>query len=139
MTPFVPPKRKLYELLGLVGFDLLVYLLFPNLDAVILFSLGFIWNWAASNDLSHIFENRRYRFSMLKAVLRMQELALRPFKNMPLIVQKIAAVIPAGLFWTFVIFVNESEMPWWATFLGSITFELLQIELKFIKRQKETL
>lgn len=139
MKPFSPPKRKLFDLLGLVIISGVFYLLYPSIDAVILFILGFIWNWSVSIDLSLLFENRRYRFSMLKTVIGIQQAALKPFENMPLFVRKFVAILPAGIFWTVVIFINDSVMPWWATFIGSLAFELIQIELKFAKGQKETL
>lgn len=136
MSTFIPPKRKMFELLLLPVFLGIFYFLYPRIEGVTLFAFGFIWNWSASNDLGVLFQNKRYRMSMLKTVVNLQDLALKPFKKAPVIFQKIVKVFPAGIFWTLVIFVNESEMPWWATFLGSIVFELLQIELNFIKKQK---
>jgi hypothetical protein len=137
MMSFIPPKRKLFEIMMLPVFLGVFYLVYPNVDALILFSFGFIWNWSASNDLSLIFENKRYRMSMLKLVVNLQNLILKPFQWAPKIIQKLVQVLPAGIFWTLVIYLNESNMPWWATFLGSLVFELLQIELTFIRSQKE--
>lgn len=136
MSTFIPPKRKMFELFLLPVFLGIFYFLYPRIEGVTLFAFGFIWNWSASNDLGVLFQNKRYRMSMLKTVVNLQDLALKPFKKAPVIVQKMVKVFPAGIFWTLVIFVNESEMPWWATFLGSIAFELLQIEMNFIKKQK---
>ena len=137
MSTIVPPKRKMIELGIMLILAAVFYLIHPNFDAVMLFVFGFVWNWSASNDLTAVFENRRYRMSMLKFVVNMQNLILKPFGWAPEFVKRIVKVLPAGIFWSMVIFVNESEMPWWATFVGSIAFELLQIELNFIKRQKE--
>lgn len=137
MSPIVPPKRKLVELGIMLILAAVFYLIHPNFDAVMLFVFGFVWNWSASNDLTAVFENRRYRMSMLKFVVNMQNLILKPFGWAPEFVKRIVKVLPAGIFWSMVIFVNDSDMPWWATFVGSIAFELLQIELNFIKRQKE--
>lgn len=137
MNQIVPPKRKMIELGIMLILAAVFYLIHPSTDAVMLFVFGFVWNWSASNDLNAIFENRRYRMSMLKFVVNMQNLILKPFGWAPEFVKRIVKVLPAGIFWSMVIFVNDSEMPWWATFIGSIAFELLQIELNFIKRQKE--
>ncbi len=139
MNLIVPPKRKMVELGIMLIMAAVFYLIHPSTDAVMLFIFGFVWNWSASNDLNAIFENRRYRMSMLKFVVNMQNLILKPFGWAPEFVKRMLKVLPAGVFWSMVIFVNESEMPWWATFIGSIAFELLQIELNFIKRQKEVL
>lgn len=137
MTTFIPPKRKMIELFLLPVFLGIFYLIYPSLEAITLFAFGFIWNWSASNDLGLLFQNKRYRMSMLKTVVNLQDLFLKPFKKAPVFIQKMVKVLPAGVFWSLVIYVNESEMPWWATFLGSIVFELLQIEMSFIKKQKQ--
>lgn len=137
MTPMVPPKRKMIELGIMLILAGVFYLIYPNTDAVMLFVFGFVWNWSASNDLSALFENKRYRMSMLKLVVNLQNMVLKPFGWAPEFVKRIVKVLPAGIFWTMVIFINDSDMPWWATFIGSAAFELLQIELNFIKRQKE--
>jgi hypothetical protein len=112
------------------------YFFYPRMEGVVLFIFGFIWNWCASIDLDPLYENRRYRFSMLCTVRNIQKLCLKPFIRLPVYLQKIIAVFPAGIFWWMVIFINQSDMPWWATFIGSATFEILQIELKFIKENK---
>ncbi len=137
MTPMVPPRRKLIELGIMLILAGVFYLIHSDTDAVMLFVFGFVWNWSASNDLSALFENKRYRMSMLKLVVNLQNLILKPFGWAPEFVKRIVKVLPAGIFWSMVIFINDSEMPWWATFIGSAAFELLQIELNFIKRQKE--
>lgn len=137
MTPMVPPKRKMIELGIMLVLAVVFYLIHPSTDAVMLFVFGFVWNWAASNDLSALFENRRYRMSMLKLVVNLQNLILKPFGWAPEFVKKIIKCLPAGIFWSMVIYVNDSEMPFWPAFVGSLAFELLQIELNFIKRQKE--
>lgn len=137
MTSFVPPKRKLIELLVMLILAGVLYLMYPNMDAVVLFLFGFIWNWSASNDLTFYFTNRRNRMSMLRLVVNLQNLILKPFNWAPEIIKRMMKVFPAGVFWFLVIFINESDMPWWPTFLGSIAFELLQIEFDIFKRHKE--
>jgi hypothetical protein len=137
MKPFAPPKRKLYELIVLVVLAAIFYLIHPQVEAIVLFAFGFIWNWAASNDLSVMFENRRYRMSMIKTVVNLQQLILKPFAWAPQFVKNILVILPAGIFWSLVVYLNDSDMPWWSTFLGSLAFELLQIEINFIKKHKE--
>jgi hypothetical protein len=139
MTTFVPPKRKMLELLLLPVLCSIFYVLYPEIDAIILFGFGFVWNWSASNDLNMLFQNKRYRMSMLKLVVNLQNSILKPFAKFPDIIKRMISILPAGLFWTMVLFVNESMMPWWATFIGSIAFEIMQIELKFIRSQKRRL
>lgn len=138
MTTFIPPKKKLFELVIMAVMAGVFYFIHPSLDAVILFVFGFIWNWTASNDLSLLFENRRYRMSMVKLVVNLQNLILKPVEKFPEIVKRIVRILPAGIFWSLVIYLNESEMPWWATFVGSLAFEVMQFELNFIRKHKET-
>lgn len=137
MNKFFIPRRKVIELALLPVFLGVFFLIYPHTEGLVLFAFGFIWNWAASNDLEKLFENKRYRMSMLKLVVNLQNLILRPFEKAPELVKKFLKILPAGIFWTLVIYLNESTMPWWATFLGSLVFELLLIEINFIKRHKE--
>lgn len=119
MTNFMPPKKKLAELfflpLGLVIF----YFIYPHSGALILFSLGFIWNWSASNELVGLADNRRYRMSMLKLVTNLQRNILKPFSWAPEYVKRVIQALPAGTFWFLVISINDAELPWWPTFMGS--------------------
>lgn len=124
---FIAPRRKMLELASLPFFCGILYLVTQNVDVLILFIFGFVWNWSASNELSEIIQNKRYKMSLLKLVVSLQALVLRPFAKLPTVIQRLIAVLPAGTFWSLVIFMNESVMPWWGTFLGSLTFELLQL------------
>lgn len=137
MKSFAPPKRKLFELLIMLVLAVVFYLIYPVFDAIVLFVFGFVWNWAASNELSTLFENKRYRMSLLKTVVNLQNLILTPFTKAPDWVKRILRVLPAGIFWSLVVYMNDSLMPWWATFIGSATFELLQLEMKFLKNRGE--
>lgn len=138
MKAFAPPKRKLFELLIMLVLAGVFYLVYPEFDAIVLFVFGFVWNWAASNELSVLFENKRYRMSLLKMVVNLQNLILTPFAKAPEWVKRILRIFPAGIFWSLVIYMNDSIMPWWATFVGSAVFELLQLELLFLKNRGET-
>lgn len=130
MMLFIPPKRKLLELGVLAVLSLVFFFIYPSFDGLILFVFGFIWNWSASNDLSVLFDNnKRYRFSTLKMVINIQNLFLKPFTSAPEIVKRLIRVLPAGLFWLVVIFINDSIMPWWATFIGSLAYEVLPKEI----------
>jgi hypothetical protein len=138
MNGFFITKRKLFELVVLLCLDGLFYLLWNSLDFVVLFSLGFIWNWVASQEKDILILNsRQYRFSTLKTVFNLQHLILKPFVRMPEAVRLIVRVLPAGIFWFAVILFNESQMPWWAVFFGSLSIELLQLETRLFK-SKET-
>lgn len=137
MNFFAPSKRKLFELLVLCVLAGIFYFFYPFLEGVVLFIFGFIWNWCASIEMDPMFENRRYRFSMLALVRNIQKFFLKPFHDSPEIIRSGVKVLPAGLFWLAVIVINESVMPWWAPFVGSLAFELMQLELKFIRGQKE--
>lgn len=137
MKPFAPPKRKIVEVLVLPVLLIAFYFIHPVLEAMVLFAFGFIWNWSASNDLSVLFESQRYRFSMVKTVFNLQALILKPFGKAPQWVKSVLSIFPAGIFWSLVIYINDSVMPWWATFIGSLCFELVQIEVNFIKKNKE--
>jgi len=139
MNGFFISKRKTFELGLLIFLDFILFVILDSWDIVILFSLGFIWNWVASQEKSIILDNnRRYRFSTLKTVFNLQKLFLKPFSKMPEAVKFIVRIIPAGLFWSAVILFNDSPMPWWAVFLGSLVIELIQLETK-IFGSKETI
>ncbi len=130
MSSFVPPRRKLLELLASLGVAGVVYLIYPNLDAVILFISGFVWNWSASIDPGPLFANRRYRFSMLATVIALQRFVLRPFIGAPELLRRFVALFPAGTFWWIVVIINDSSVPWWFSFFGSLTYEFFQIQLR---------
>lgn len=131
MKGFFVSKRKFAELIILLLLDGLWFLVWNSWDFVILFSLGFIWNWVATQENEIVLPNtRRYRFSTLKTVFNLQNLILRPLANMPEAVKFVARILPAGIFWASVILFNESQMPWWAVFMGSFVLELIQLEKK---------
>lgn len=137
MNSFFIPKKKMLELLVLPIALGLLYIFYPSREAAALLAFGFVWNWSASNDLDHVFQNRRYRMSMLKLVVNLQNLILKPFQKAPEFVKRFLKILPAGLFWMGVTFINESVMPWWAPFLGSLIFELMQFEISIFKKNKE--
>jgi hypothetical protein len=137
MKPFAPTKRKLTELLILGGLTGIFYFFVPRLEAIVLFVFGFIWNWSASVELDPLYEHRSYRFSMLTTVRSLQNLFLKPFTETPFLIQRFISILPAGIFWWMIVYINESMMPWWAPFIGSAAFELTQMELKLIKGEKE--
>ena len=124
-------KRKLAELLIMLFLDVVIFILWDSWDFVILFTLGFVWNWVASQESTLMIENmKRHRFTILKTVFILQNLFLNPLKNMPDFLKFIARLLPAGLFWGGVILFNQSHMPWWAVFIGSLGAELVFLEKK---------
>lgn len=140
MNEFLVPKRKAVELLVLIFLGLVFYFTLRSFDFVILFSLGFIWNWAASQEQQINLKNpRKYKFSTLKTVFNLQNLFLRPFAKLPGSIKFIARILPAGTFWFAVIYFNESQMPWWAVYFGSFALELLVLETKLLKPKEQIL
>lgn len=140
MNGFFISRRKTFELIALMIFNLVAYFLWSSWDFIVLFTFGFIWNWVASQESSiALLETRKYRFSTLKTVFNLQRLFLKPVNSMPESVKLIVRCLPAGIFWTMVIFFNESQMPWWSVFLGSLTLELLQLDKKFLKPKEPSL
>ena len=137
MNSFFVPKKKVAELGIMVILMAGLFFIFGSWETIALFGFGFVWNWSASNDLGPLFDNKRYRMSMLKMVVNLQNLVLKPFRRAPKLIQSFFKIFPAGIFCFLVIFINESTMPWWATFLGSLAFELLQLDLSFLKPRKE--
>ncbi len=134
MSSFFISRRKFFELLALIIIDLVFYFLWDNLDFVILFSFGYVWNWVASQESDVTLGNtKRYRFSTIKTVFNLQNLIVKPFPHLPSMVKTGLKSLPAGMFWTAVIWFNNSQMPWWAVFLGSLSAELAQLESKFFK------
>ncbi len=139
MNGFLISKRKTFELGLLLILDVLFYFVMGSWDFIILFSLGFIWNWVASQEKNIIIENnRRYRFSTLKTVFNLQNLFLKPLSKMPEPLRFVARILPAGLFWSGVIVFNESPMPWWAVFAGSLVIELILLETKILGHKETT-
>src|SRR5690606_37044655 len=98
---------------------------------------GPVWNWAASNDMEILFaNNNRYRMSLLKMVFNFQRWILKPFGWAPEVVKRLIRMLPAGLVWVLAIFIIDIIMPCWATFIGSLAFELTQINLNFLRGPK---
>ena len=131
-----PPKRKLFELVILLSVNLVIYFIWEAFGFMALYSLGFVWNWVASQELPELMDNRRYRYSSVRLVKNLQIMIQSPLVRAPGVVQWIARSLPAGIFWGLVIFLNDSEMPWWATFLGSLSYELLSLEVRSIMRER---
>jgi hypothetical protein len=132
MSFFAISKRKIFEISFLILLDIIFYFLWGSLDFIILFSFGFVWNWVATQEVEVNYGNtRRYRFSTLKTVFNLQNLILKPVRNRPQYIQMIVKILPAGLFWSAVILFNESDMPYWAVFLGSLSLEMMNLENRF--------
>jgi hypothetical protein len=134
MKPFLMERKRVIDLIILLVIVLIIFWIWGHWGFMALFVLGYIWNWVAAQDLSLIFENRRYRFSTLKLVGNLQILFLKPFKSAPLWIRWIVGILPAGVLWSMIIYFNDSQMPWWATFLGSLTFEFVQLEKAFMRK-----
>lgn len=134
-----PSVRKYLELFVMVFLACVFYVFYPQIEGVSLFALGFIWNWSTSIELDPSLNPRGYRFSMFKTAINFQKLLMKPFLKTPSLVQRVLRILPAGLFWSGVIFINDSNMPWWSTFIGSFSFEIFQFEMDFIKNHKKTL
>jgi hypothetical protein len=136
MKILIPKSKLLLELFVLSTFLFLIYFLTNRLDIITLFTFGFVWNWsvASQNDSSSVIKH--HKFSMMHTIRRIHEFSIRIFKNFPELVLRLASILPAGLFWSLVIHFNESQMPWWATFLGSFLYEILQIQNLFLKGEK---
>lgn len=137
MRPILTSKRKLLDLVIVVILATVVWMI-KGLETAWLFAFGFVWNWVASQDLSQYMEGRSYRYTMLKFVLNLQALIVSPgfIKRSPEFVKLILRSLPAGIFWSLVIWFQDSDLPIWATFLGSLSFELSQWEIFF--RKKDT-
>lgn len=135
MRPFLTSRRKLLDLLVLAILASLLGFLQGH-EVALLFTFGFLWNWVASQDLTQYMEGRSYRFTMLRFVLNLQTVILSPafIRNLPEIAKVFIRSLPAGLFWSLVIWVQESDLPMWATFLGSFVFEISQWEILFKKK-----
>lgn len=136
MNPgFMISRRKTYELVALIVFNIITYLLWESIRFNSLFSFGFIWNWVVSQeDMITVSNPRRYRFSTLRFVFLFQNFFMRIAKKAPQFLFYVIKVLPAGLFWLFIIFVNDANMPWWAVFLGSIAAELIQLD-SFVRKE----
>lgn len=135
MRPVLTSKRKLLDLV--VVFILATVMgILQGIEPALLLTFGFVWNWVASQDLSQYMEGRSYRYTMLKFVLNLQALIQSPgiIKRSPEIVKLILRSLPAGIFWSAVIWFQDSDLPIWATFVGSFCFEISQWEVLFRKK-----
>jgi hypothetical protein len=138
MKPFLTNKRKMIELFLLMVLLGSGYLIWSSVAPLMLFGLGFIWNWTASQKLDQLFENQRYKYSTLKLVFSLQEMIQRPFSRFHPLTRIVPKIVPAGTFWLLVIFFIQSDMPWWATYGGSLFFELTQLD-SYLSRQQASL
>lgn len=128
-------KKKIFEIFIMIIISGIIYLIYPHFEASALFCSGFVWNWAVSIEHGDLLQTRKYRFSFLRTIILIQNLFLKPFKNSPEFLIKIISLLPAGFFWNLLFIINESEMPWWSTFLGSVSFEMLQLFLSKIAQR----
>ncbi|MES2528622.1 MAG: hypothetical protein V4598_16180 [Bdellovibrionota bacterium] len=135
MRPFLTSKRKLIDLIVVITVSAVIWPLL-GMEAAFLFCFGFIWNWAASQDLTQYMSGKSYRFTMLKLVTSSQTLILSPapIQRLPEFAKAIVRSLPAGIFWWAVIWTNDSDLPVWATFAGSLVFELSQWDVLFSKK-----
>jgi hypothetical protein len=136
---FLSEARKRYELLILLILDFGLYFVWNRWETLVLFSLGYIWNWAASQSLGYVLENRRYRFSLIKMVYNLQNLILVPFKKFHPIIKILPKSLPAGLFWFLILHFANSELPWWPIFIGSFVYEIIQFDALLIKQHHDDL
>ena len=95
-----------------------------------LFATGFVWNWAVLNGwVLNRTQEKRYRFSVLRAITLIHSTLLRPFGRFPRL-QSWAAILPAGLFFGTLAYLFEATIPWWSALLGSLAFLLIRRELR---------
>lgn len=138
MKPFLVDKSRMIQLGLLLPLSAILFFIFNDWYMISLFVFGFIWNWTASQDLQSLLENPRYRFSMVRFVGNVQAMILRPVLKFPRFLHFIVKILPAGIFWGMVILINDSDMPWWMTFAGSLAFEIIQFEMTLFRKQKES-
>jgi hypothetical protein len=129
MSPISFKPRKFFELAGLFFLATLSQLLLKDINVTSLFCLGFLWNWAISFNLDQSLNSRTHRWSMIKLVITIHRFWLKPFQKSPYYIQRIIYLFPAGCFWLLVCWLNDSTMPWWPAFVGSLFFEISQIDL----------
>lgn len=99
----------------------------------VLFSLGFVWNWAVLNGwVMQRTQEKKYRFSVLRGITLVHSLVLAPFKNVPRI-RAWMEVLPAGLAIGFLAYIFEAPVPWWAAMLGSLAFLLVRRQITTLR------
>ena len=130
-------KRKKIEFFLLPIFLGVLYFFTSNIDAVVLFTFGYIWNWVCSIELDEMYSEKRYKFSLLRLVLTVQQTFLKPFNKFPEILKRVIRIFPAGVFWFLILFIYDSQMPIWAPFLGSLVFELTSLEVLVVSKEKD--
>lgn len=123
-------RRKLFELLIMLGLGLGLYFVWASAAYVSLFFVGFIWNWSASQNVAIIQESRNYRFSFMKMIYNLQ----RPLEKLPRYIAIPARCLPAGLFWWLVILFADSSLPFWPVIIGSLVYELIQLDSILIRK-----
>ena len=130
MKRHLPSKQESLELFAL---SIMVCALQWSLRSwgwTALFSLGFVWNWAVLNGwVAQRTQEKKYRFSMLRAITIIHRWTLKPFSRFPR-VQEWAAILPAGLAMGFFAYVASAPIPWWAAILGSLAFLLIRRQVR---------
>jgi hypothetical protein len=120
---------SLQESLELVALGLMVaglQYLIGSWGWTALFALGFIWNWSVLNGWAlRRSATRKYRFSVLKGVVKFHETLTKPFAKYPK-TQKLIEIFPAGLFLGFISYILGSPIPWWSAIIGSLGFILVR-------------
>lgn len=129
MRQHFPSWTELLELGALGAMVLALQWFIGSWAWSVFFVMGFVWNWSVLNGWVHgQVRQRQYRFSMMRGIAKFHELLLGPFGRYPR-VRRVLAVLPAGLAIGVVCLVFQSNVPWWAAFLGSTAFFLVRRQL----------
>src|SRR5690349_7173759 len=104
MMPFLTSKRRLLDLIVLILVAGVLWFIQSG-EIAVLFASGFIWNWVSAQDLSQHKEGRNYKYTTLRFVLNVQTsiVSWGPLKKAPVPVKFLLRCLPAGLFWSAVI------------------------------------
>jgi hypothetical protein len=137
MKKLLPSRLECFELLALTGMLVGVQWVLASWGWTALFALGFLWNWAILNGWAQKkVTEKRYRFSLLRFAVLVEQLLKRPLRRWPWIAW-ITSIWPAGLVMALVAYSLEASIPWWAAFLGSGAFLLVRSQIAMLLRHEK--
>ncbi|MBY0518277.1 MAG: hypothetical protein K2P81_15310 [Bacteriovoracaceae bacterium] len=135
MKKHLPSLQESLEIIALSLIVIGLQFFLQSWGWTILFSVGFIWNWAVLNGwVAQRTQEKKYRFSVLRAISVFHHSILYPFKNYPKI-RNILAVLPAAIAVSLGAYLLESNIPWWAVLLGSLAFILVRFQITTIRQK----
>jgi hypothetical protein len=131
MKKHLPSLQESLELLALALMVAGLQFVIQSWGWTALFVVGFIWNWSVLNGwVGQRVSEKKYRFSVLRGISLFHRGLIFPFKNYPKI-KEWAQVLPAAMAFGLLSFMFNSNIPWWAALLGSLSFLIIRRQISY--------